>query len=121
MGWNGRDRSWDFLAEDDAVAALHDEKRGAEDGGVLADDEGFGRLRVVRMGGAEHVVFAHHVVRLGGYRSERGATEDVLAVAGAEEVSEIGVPVGELLDGEIAGGVQPAAEEIAEGIERDFF
>ena len=50
------------------------------------------------MDGAEHAEFAGHIVRFGRDGSQRRPSQNELPLGRADEVDEVGVAVGELLD-----------------------
>ena len=84
----------------DAVSPFHDDEIGADDGVVVAEQKGARGLRERLPELRQHPVFAIHVVRGCGDRTERGAPQHVfdrvIPLAVAELVGEIRVATTEL-------------------------
>ncbi len=85
------------IAYDDPAPALHDEEDRADDGGIFAKVEDFGRGWKDRMDRLEHFVLTRHVVRLGRNRTERSAPQHIFTAGRAQQVGEIRMTAWKLL------------------------
>ena len=98
---NGCEFCRDLVADDQAGAPFHQEKRRAEDGGVLANQIDSGSFGEVRMNRMENFVFPGHVVGFGSHRTERRPAQHVFASRGFDKVNEIGMAARKLGDADI--------------------
>ncbi len=116
------DLGWNAVAQNDAVSTLHQIKRRADDGRVFAQEINFGRGRKVRVDRFEDMKFANHVVRFGSNGAQRSPAQDIFARADVEEVGQVRVTAGELLD--FDAGVDAgefSAQKSGQGTEVQFF
>ena len=82
------------------VAPLHQVKRGSEDALVVAVEHGCRGRGVNAAEPRQDAILAAHVVGGLDAIAKGGATQNPLLVAGANQVREVGMAVGELLDGQ---------------------
>ena len=89
---------WLFAADHDAAAALHHVKHGADDAGIVAEEMRRGSEREYGIERVEPAMLARHVVRRGWNRAEGRPPQHQFAGAEANQIGQVRVSAGELLD-----------------------
>jgi hypothetical protein len=108
----------DGVTNHDSIAAVHHEEERAEDGNVVAVGESSGRLGKDAPQTGENPVLTSHIVGSGRNRAERRSPQHQLGPVGkGQEIGEVGLATGELLDErsalrEIGNGSEPVDEAI---------
>lgn len=106
-----------FTSDNHAVSPLHDEKGGADEGRVLAENECAGRGREGAIETREDGEFTAHVVRPGCHWTEWRPAQDQVDLGVSEEVGEIGVPARELTNrGNAFGPGNLSLEEVGHAL-----
>jgi len=102
----------DVVPQYDSSPALHQEKGCSGHCRVLAQQEDtWGRWKY-GMYGFEHAKLACHVVRFRRHRTERRATQDIFTIASPDEICEVRMAAGELLNRESPIGALYFAAQI---------
>ena len=86
----------DVVADHEAVPALLDDKHGADDALVLAQQEASRCERKAPVQHRQHAMLAPHVMRAGWDRPERRPPQHELAITEADQVGEIRLAAAEL-------------------------
>src|SRR5215212_11151348 len=86
--------------QNDSGHTLHHVERRAEYRLIVAEEKRSRHFLIDRVQVREDAILPTHVVRCFDLRADRRATKDELAIAGADQVSEIGKTRGELFDRE---------------------
>ncbi len=94
--------AWRLRAQDDSLHTLHHVKRRAEYRFILAEQERSRNFVVDRMEMRKDAILAAHVVRGFDLRADGRTAQHELAIADAQQVSEIRKACGKLFDGEWA-------------------
>jgi hypothetical protein len=106
------ERGWRLPAQDDAAPPLHHIEGRADHRLIVAVEQRARGLGVDWMQGAQHAVFAPHVVRRFDGGAEGRPAQHQFLIAQAQQVGEIGEAAGELRHHERAGGVRQIRQEI---------
>jgi hypothetical protein len=92
-----------FFSQDDPLYALHDVERASHDRWVFHVDKRFGTAREGWFQGGQDPEFPAHVMRGLCLRAKRRSPQHKFSIPHPDEISEIGVPAGELTDRKFAG------------------
>src|SRR6185437_12342795 len=113
---------WDSFAQNASTASLHQVEDRPDDGHVLTQViyiRSFGKMR---MYGLQHMKFARHVVSFGRDRTKRTASQHKLFVAALQQVGEIRMSSGELLDrNRVCDALNFPAQILAQDCRIQFF
>jgi hypothetical protein len=108
-------RQWDFAPDHYSAAAFHHKERRSDDRRIFAHQIYSRRRRKTGADGTQYPELPRHIVRFRGHRTQRRPPQNILALTAPQEIGQVRVSAGELLDLEpIAHALHLAAQIAAQ-------